>query len=67
MEFKQSDVVIPDVPGMFTTFLAKGVPLFIEPKQFSDPDQYIKLMGFDKPIDFKLNLDGDEYKKTKQT
>lgn len=45
---------VPDVPGMFTSIIAKGKPLFIDPSQFSETRHYAKIMGFDKPMDFKL-------------
>lgn len=47
-------MVVPDVPGMFTTMHAKGTPLFIEARHFTDPLHYAKIMGYDKPMDFKL-------------
>lgn len=34
--------------------IAKGKPLFVDPNQFSDISHYAKMMGYDKPIDFKL-------------
>lgn len=45
---------------MFTTFLvhaegsSKPSALFVDPKLFDDPQHYVKLMGYDKPLDFKL-------------
>ena len=61
--FKVEDVIVPEIPGMFTSFLVKPkgstkkpVALFVEPKSFEDPTHYVKLMGYDKPIDFKLEL-----------
>ncbi|XP_075973364.1 transmembrane protein 70 homolog, mitochondrial [Anticarsia gemmatalis] len=54
LEFKTDDVQVPDIPGMFTTMNAKGTPLFIEARHFSDPWHYAKIMGYDKPMDFKL-------------
>ncbi|CAH0579108.1 unnamed protein product [Chrysodeixis includens] len=54
IEFKVDDVVVPEVPSMFTTLNAKGYPLFLEAQHFSDPMHYAKLMGYDKPMDFKL-------------
>ncbi|XP_023936496.2 transmembrane protein 70 homolog, mitochondrial [Bicyclus anynana] len=54
LEFKAEDVVVPDIPGMFTTMNAKGKPLFIEARHFTDPQYYAKIMGYDKPLDFKL-------------
>lgn len=63
IKFKVSDVTVPEVPGMFTSFLVnpkgstrKPVALFVDPKLFEDPMHYVKLMGFDKPLDFKLGF-----------
>ncbi|XP_044754587.1 transmembrane protein 70 homolog, mitochondrial [Coccinella septempunctata] len=55
VEFKVEDVVVPDLPGMFTTLKVKGKPLFLHPSHFEDPEHYAILMGFNKPIDFKMN------------
>ncbi|XP_018567654.1 transmembrane protein 70 homolog, mitochondrial [Anoplophora glabripennis] len=54
-EFKPEEVKVPDVPGLFTTFFAKGKALFLDPRLFDQPEHYAKIMGFDKPLDFKLN------------
>ncbi|KAJ8730203.1 hypothetical protein PYW07_017241 [Mythimna separata] len=54
LDFKVEDVEVPDIPGAFTTMKAKGTPLFIEARHFSDPLHYAKMMGYDKPMDFKL-------------
>merc|ERR1711994_852946 len=40
IEFRTSDVKVPDIPGMFTTFTARNVPLFVEMSQFEDPRHY---------------------------
>lgn len=65
-------MTVPEIPGMFTSFLVKpksgsGKPiaLFVDPKLFDDPSHYVKIMGFDKPIDFKFeelrrNAENDE-------
>nr|CAH7752153.1 unnamed protein product [Callosobruchus chinensis] len=53
-EFKPDEVKVPDVPGMFTTFIVRGKKLFLDPRLFDNPDHYAKLMGYDKPMDFKL-------------
>ncbi|XP_046390446.1 transmembrane protein 70 homolog, mitochondrial isoform X2 [Ischnura elegans] len=57
VNFKAEEVVVPDVPGMFTSFKVKGCPLFVDPRMFDDPNHYGKLMGYDKPIDFLLKKD----------
>lgn len=59
IEFSVDDVKVPDVPGMFTSFHVNGRPLFVDPGLFSDPTHYGKLMGYDKPIDFKLSEPSD--------
>ncbi|XP_073837600.1 transmembrane protein 70 homolog, mitochondrial [Musca autumnalis] len=53
-KFRPSDVKVPEVPGMFTSFLVDGRPLFVDPALFDDPEHYVRIMGYDKPIDFKL-------------
>ena len=57
------DVQVPEIPGAFTTMKAKGSPLFIEARHFSDPLHYAKMMGYDKPMDFKLGEDSDSTSK----
>ena len=57
VKFKASDVHVPDSPGMFTTFKAKNVPLFVDGQQFEMPIHYGKIMGYDKPIN--LRWEGD--------
>ncbi|ALC43473.1 CG7506 [Drosophila busckii] len=64
-KFKASDVTVPEVPGMFTSFVVNKRPLFVDPALFEDPEHYVRLMGYDKPIDFKLNIN-DELQKTKK-
>ncbi|XP_071446472.1 transmembrane protein 70 homolog, mitochondrial [Hetaerina americana] len=57
VSFLANEVVVPDVPGLFTTFKVKGSSLFVDPRMFEDPNHYGKLMGYDKPIDFLLKKD----------
>lgn len=46
---------------MFTTFLVKeqgsgkSSALFVDPKLFDDPQHYVKMMGYDKPLDFQMS------------
>lgn len=47
---------VPDVTGMFTTFKVNDKALFVDVSQFTDPNHYAKMMGYDKPIDFKFDL-----------
>ncbi|KAM7356143.1 transmembrane protein 70 homolog, mitochondrial [Cochliomyia hominivorax] len=55
-KFRPSDVKIPEVPGMFTSFNVGKKSLFVDPALFEDPEHYVRIMGYDKPIDFKLDL-----------
>jgi len=59
IEFKLSDVHVPDIPGMFTTFKARNVPLFVEGSQFNEPMHYGKIMGYDKPLDLRWDPEMD--------
>uniref|UniRef100_A0A1B0D8R8 Transmembrane protein 70 n=1 Tax=Phlebotomus papatasi TaxID=29031 RepID=A0A1B0D8R8_PHLPP len=56
IKFRIADVKVPDVPGLFTTFLVGKKALFVDPKEFTDTNHYVKIMGYDKPVDFKLEL-----------
>lgn len=60
-KFKLKDVQVPENPGMFATFMVNGkTPLFVDAAQFSDPEHYVKMMGYDKPLDLKLHLEEAE-------
>lgn len=50
IKFRSSDVHVPDIPGMFTTFKARNVPLFVESGQFYSIYHYGKIMGYEKPL-----------------
>lgn len=56
-KFKTTDVKIPEITSPFYSFRAHNVPLLVDEEQFiEDPykkQHYIKIMGFDKPIDFR--------------
>ncbi|CAG0887952.1 unnamed protein product [Darwinula stevensoni] len=54
LDFDAGEVHVPDLPGMFTSFHVKGVPVFADPRYFSDKAAYVRIMGLDKPVDFKL-------------
>lgn len=52
---------MPEVSSMFATFTVNGkTPLFVDPSQFPDPEHYVKMMGYDKPLDLKLNLSEED-------
>ncbi|XP_067109713.1 transmembrane protein 70, mitochondrial [Osmerus mordax] len=52
--FHQSDVKIPDVSRIFTTFFAGKKGLLINPQLFEIRDHYNHLMGYDKPFSFDI-------------
>uniref|UniRef100_A0A8C8ZKY6 Transmembrane protein 70 n=1 Tax=Prolemur simus TaxID=1328070 RepID=A0A8C8ZKY6_PROSS len=60
--FHQNDVKIPDSTHVFTTFFAKTKSLLVNPTLFPDPEDYIHLMGYDKPF----TLDMEETSENKQ-
>ena len=41
---------VPDIPGMFTTFKARNIPLFVDSSQFYSIQHYGKIMGYEKPL-----------------
>lgn len=51
---------------MFTSFLVKGKPVFVESNHFSQTTHYGKIMGYDKPFNFRLNENADD-KSSKST
>lgn len=67
LEFTPKDVVVPDITGMFTNCIIKGHPLFLEQKFFYNSSHYIRIMGYDKPIDFKLGNNNNSSKTVDQT
>ncbi|GAA6099703.1 transmembrane protein 70, mitochondrial, partial [Tachysurus ichikawai] len=50
--FHQSDVKVPDVSRMFTSFYAKKKSMLINPMLFDLPHDYNHLMGYDRPFTF---------------
>ncbi|TRY61265.1 hypothetical protein TCAL_07457 [Tigriopus californicus] len=53
IKFRLKDVQVPDIPGMFTTFKARNIPLFVDGTQFYVPQHYGKIMGYDKPLNLR--------------
>jgi transmembrane protein 70 len=40
---------------MFSSFeVNNGMALFVDPRLFSHPEHYGFIMGYDKPLDFKI-------------
>uniref|UniRef100_A0A8C3M035 Transmembrane protein 70 n=1 Tax=Chrysolophus pictus TaxID=9089 RepID=A0A8C3M035_CHRPC len=52
--FHQKDVKIPDITKMFTTFYAKTKSMLVNPTLFPDPQDYNRLMGYDKAFCFNF-------------
>jgi hypothetical protein len=56
-------VIVPDVPGPFTTILVdsddgkKKTALFFALESFKYPVHYGLLMGYDKPLDLHLTVE----------
>uniref|UniRef100_A0A3Q2ZIS5 Transmembrane protein 70 n=1 Tax=Kryptolebias marmoratus TaxID=37003 RepID=A0A3Q2ZIS5_KRYMA len=53
--FHQSQVRIPAVSKLFTTFYAGQVGLLVNPDLFHIPQDYNHLMGYDKPFTFSTD------------
>jgi len=58
-------VVVPDVPGPFTTAVVntkdgKKTPLFFALESFKYPEHYGLLMGYDKPLDLHITTEDVE-------
>jgi hypothetical protein len=45
----------------------KNLPLLCIPSDFLYPEHYIKFMGYDKPIDFKLSTPKDVTEDSKKS
>lgn len=59
LKFKKEDVIVPEVPGPFTSILirdkeGKEVPVFVALESFIFPRHYGLFMGYDKPLDLQL-------------
>ncbi|XP_069113728.1 transmembrane protein 70 homolog, mitochondrial-like [Argopecten irradians] len=50
--FTTEDVTFPSMASVLCFMKVKGKPLFIDPSGFRSREAYIKLMGYDKPMDF---------------
>lgn len=53
--FHQSQVRIPAISQMFTTFYAGKEGLLVNPDLFPVPNDYNRLMGYDKPFSFSID------------
>lgn len=57
--FKVEDVHVPEVETMFTSMKIgpKKVSVFVDAASFTDTHHYARFMGYDKPLDFRLDVD----------
>lgn len=55
VKFTADDVVVPDVAGPYSTYLVKGVPVFINRTLFTSKDVYKHMVGYDKPLIMDLD------------
>ncbi|XP_047933012.2 transmembrane protein 70, mitochondrial [Anser cygnoides] len=62
--FHQKDVKIPDITKMFTTFYAKTKSMLVNPLLFQNPEDFNRLMGYDKSLyfDFEEEKENSESK-----
>ncbi|XP_061198871.1 transmembrane protein 70, mitochondrial [Neopsephotus bourkii] len=61
--FHQKDVKIPDITKMFTTFYAKTKSMLVNPALFPDPQDFNRLMGYDKSFYFNLEEENEANEK----
>lgn len=54
-----SDIHLPEVETMFTSMKIgpNKVPVFVDVASFNDTHHYARFMGYDKPMDIRLNAD----------
>lgn len=62
LQFKTSDVVVPDIPGVFTSFMIKNKNrnLFVNFDEIKDRSIVVKMFGYDKPYDPNKNKNKDD-------
>lgn len=53
------EIEIPNIETMFTSMKVgpKKVPVFVDAASFTDTHHYARFMGYDKPLDFRLDVD----------
>ncbi|XP_035680161.1 transmembrane protein 70, mitochondrial-like [Branchiostoma floridae] len=54
--FTQEDVKVPELRRMFTTFMAGGKGYLVNEASFYHARDYDHLMGYDKPLDFDMEV-----------
>jgi hypothetical protein len=66
IKLKKDDVDVKDVKGMFKYLKIKGINLFVEKRIFDENENYEKMMGYEKKIEFKLSEKYVKKKKNKE-
>lgn len=66
-KFTVKEIVLPEVETMFTSMKVgpQKVPVFVDVASFNDTHHYARFMGYDKPLDFRL--DADDIKPTENS
>lgn len=56
-KFKVEDIVIPEIETMFASMVIgpKKQAVFVDAASFTDTHHYARFMGYDKPLDFRLD------------
>lgn len=61
-KFKIEDIAIPEVETMFSSMFIgpKKLSVFVDAASFTDTHHYARFMGYDKPLDFRLDANENE-------
>lgn len=53
------DIHLPEIETMFTSMKIgpNKVPVFVDAASFTDTHHYARFMGYDKPLDLRLDAD----------
>lgn len=64
--FTPEDVVLPTINKFFTVAYIKGHPLFFDVNHFKSVEFYKNIMGYDKPIEWKLDESSETLKEKEE-
>jgi len=56
--FTADDVMVPNVPGLFTSIRVHGVPLFIDRDLFTDRRYFVQLFKYTDPLEWEIVSEG---------
>jgi len=57
-QFTADDVMVPNVPGLFTSIRVHGVPLFIDRDLFTDRRYFVQLFKYTDPLEWEIVSEG---------